>query len=143
MRLRGLIVLCLCPALAGVDLGVKALVAAPPWALHQRSHAWVLLSLALLACALPLAALPSRAAATSAGVFAGGVLGNVLSALWNGLSVPNPLVLGSLAFTPGDVCVLVGLVGLTVAITAVSIRHRAHLLPPRRWEQALLRRLGA
>ena len=49
----------------------------------------------------------------AAGVLAGGLLGNTLSAAWNGMAVPNPLVVTGeqsvVAFNLADVWALVGI----------------------------------
>ena len=61
------------------------------------------------------------------GVLVGGAIANVLSlALWPA-GVPDPLVLGVVAFNPADVFALAGgllLVPLAVAVFAVRNRHR-------------------
>jgi hypothetical protein len=143
MRRRGLIVLLVTPPLATVDLVVKASVHTEPWNFHQRTGAWVVLSLVLVAAVGGLTALPSRAVALFAGVLNAGGLGNLVSAAQHRLVVPNPFVLGQIAFNLADVFVVVGVLGLVASIGQVAIRHRDYLLPPRRWERAVLRRLGA
>lgn len=145
MLLRLSLVLAPALALAAIDLGVKAAFPTSRWDFHQRSHAWSILTFALLVIVLVLAVLPSRLVAVAAGVVAGGVLGNVVSAHRNGGRVPNPIVVGSVALNLADVFVLVGVPVLVFALARVSIRNRHHidrLIPPRRWELALRRRLG-
>ena len=114
--------------LAAADLAVKATWPTPWWAYHQRSLAWVLLCLIVLAAISLLLRLPSLLVPPAAGILAGGVLGNALSAAWNGLAVPNPLVLtGSrsvIAFNLADVWVIVGLVTLVPLVGTWLIRHR-------------------
>lgn len=132
-------------ALAAVDLAVKAELRTKGWDFHQRSHAWSILAVAILVVLLVLAVLPSRLVATAAGVVAGGVLGNVVSAHQHGGRVPNPLVVGAFALNLADVFVLVGVPVLMLALVRVSIRNRERidrLIPPRRWELGLRRRLG-
>jgi lipoprotein signal peptidase len=132
-------------ALAAVDLAVKASVPTNAGGIHQRSHTWSVLAVALLVAVLVLALLPSRLVAAAAGVVAGGVLGNVVSAHRHGGRVPNPLVLGTVALNLADVFVLAGVPVLIFALARVVIRHRElidRLIPPRRWELALRRRLG-
>ena len=73
---------------------MKASEPTEPWAYHERSLGWLLLSLALLAGMIVVARIPSLLVAPAAGVLAGGLLGNSLSAAWNGMEVPNPLVVG-------------------------------------------------
>ena len=131
--------------LAAVDLAVKAALPTKGWDFHQRSHAWSVLTIGLLVLVLLLAVLPSRLVASAAGVVAGGVLGNVVSAHRHGGRVPDPLVVGAFAFNLADVFVLVGVPLLVFALARVSIRHRDRidrLIPPRRWERSLRRRLG-
>ena len=144
MRLRLSLAIASTLALAAVDLAVKAAFPTKGWDFHQRSQAWSLLSVVLLAVVIVLAVLPSRLVAAAAGVVAGGVLGNVVSAHRHGGRVPNPIVVGSLALNLADVFVLVGVPVLVVALVRVSIRNRDRidrLIPPRRWELALRRRL--
>jgi lipoprotein signal peptidase len=132
-------------ALAAIDLGVKVAFPTSRWDFHQRSHAWSILAVALLAVVLLLALLPSRLVAVAAGIVAGGVLGNVVSAHRHGGRVPNPIVIGAVALNLADTFVLVGVPVLVFALARVSIRNREHidrLIPPRRWELALRRRLG-
>jgi hypothetical protein len=145
MLLRLSLVLAPALALAAIDLGVKAAFPTSSWDFHQRSHAWSVLTISLLVIVLVLAALPSRLVAVAAGVVAGGVLGNVVSAHRNGGRVPNPIVVGVFALNLADVFVLVGVPFLVFALVRVLIRHRDRidrLIPPRRWELALRRRLG-
>jgi len=131
--------------LAAADLLVKLTVVTPPWHFHSRSNAWVLLSVAVLVAALLLMFVPSRLVAVAAGVMSGGVLGNLLSALFDGNKVPNPLLLGDttngVAFNLADVFFLTGNLLLMLALMAVTIQKRRQLIPPRAWEQALRQRL--
>jgi hypothetical protein len=131
--------------LAAADLLVKLTVATPPWHFHGRSNAWVLLSLVLLVAALLLTLVPSRLVAFAAGLMSGGVLGNLLSAVFDGNQVPNPLQIGDasggIAFNLADVFFLGGNVLLTIALMVVTIQNRRRLIPPRSWEQAVRERL--
>ena len=132
-------------ALAAIDLGVKAAFPTSSWDYHQRSHGWSILAVCLLVLVLLLAVLPSRLVAVSAGLVAGGVLGNVVSAYRHGGSVPNPIVVGSVALNFADILVLFGAPILVFALARVSIHKRDRidrLIPPRRWELRLRRRLG-
>ena len=80
---------------------------------------------------LPLTRVPSRAVAIAAGIFAGGVLGNLLSASADGLYVPNPLIImhgmGGIAFNPADTFILAGNLALMATLIAVCFRYRAEL----------------
>ncbi len=99
-------------ALASVDLFVKLKVPTESWAFHQRSQAWVVLSVVLLFGASSLVLVRSRAVALAAGVMCGGVIGNLVSARADGNWVPNPLVITNydltIAFNLADVFFVVG-----------------------------------
>jgi len=128
--MRQRLVLVVVPALltAATDLALKLTLPTEAWLFHHRSAAWIDLSTVLLLATPVLARLPSRLVALAAGVFAGGVLGNLVSASWNDGSVPNPFVVvgrdGVLAFNLADVFVLVGIVLLTASLVLVTIRNR-------------------
>jgi hypothetical protein len=117
---------------AGLDLALKARLGGDPELDHRRSGSWMILSAVLLVSALLLARLPSRLVAAASGLLAAGVLGNLLSARWNGGAVPNPFVLGNgdvdLAFNLADVFVLAGIALQMGASLRLAIRYR-HLLP--------------
>ena len=132
-------------SLAAIDLAVKATVATRAWDFHRRSQTWSVLTVVLLVVVLVLVVLPSRFLAVAAGVVTGGMLGNLVSARVHGGAVPDPLVAGTIAFNLADVFVLVGIALLVVALARVAIRHRDRidrLIPPRKWELALRRKLG-
>jgi prepilin signal peptidase PulO-like enzyme (type II secretory pathway) len=132
-------------ALAAADLIVKASVPTAGWAFHHRSDAWVALSIVLLVGALGLIAVPSRAVALAGGVMCGGVIGNLVSARWEGNRVPNPLVIGhyghGVAFNLADVFFLLGNLMLMAALIAVVFNNRDRLPASREWERELVRRL--
>lgn len=145
---RVAIVLGLALPLAAVDLVWKSVATTPEWAYHPRSPAWLALSLALFVATLAVARVPSAAALVAAGVMAGGVLGNALSAVWNGLRVPDPIITSAshtvIAFNPADVFTTIGTLALTATLGVSLIRNR-RLLPTRqqaaeRWSRALNRR---
>ena len=141
MRERLVLFLALTLALALVDFTVKESLSTPAWWWHERSAAWVVLSAALLAGCLAFAVLSSRRVAAMAAVTAGGAVGNLVSVARYG-AVPNPLRIGGaegIAFNLADVFVVGGLVLLVVALASISVRHRDRLIPPRRWEQKLVR----
>jgi len=125
-RLRTLLVVAV--PLAGADLLVQAAMATEPLGAHHRSHAWVAVSAALLVVMAFSTRLPSALFALAAGVLAGGLLGNLVSAVTHGGVVENPFVAGDVAFNLADVLVLVGLVLVTVAAMRLALRFR-HLLP--------------
>ena len=132
-------------ALASVDLIVKATVPTASWAFHHRSDGWVALSVVLLIGALVLAFLPSRAMAVAGGVMCGGLIGNLVSARWDGNWVPNPITIGGygrgIAFNLADVFFVLGEVLLMTALIVEVVRNRDRLAPARAWERALQRRL--
>jgi hypothetical protein len=113
-------------ALAAADLSVKAALGAG--LAHDRSTGWAAVSLGLLVAALLVTRLPSRLLALAAGVFAGGVAGNLVSAVTHHDVVPNPFTLGDVAFNLADVFVLAGLCLGVVATMRLAVRYR-HLLP--------------
>ena len=126
-----LALLLIATTLAAVDQWVKLTVSTPVWAVHHRSDLWFAGSCVLLVAILPLTRVPSRAVAIAAGIFAGGVLGNLLSASADGLYVPNPLIImhgmGGIAFNPADTFILAGNLALMATLIAVCFRYRAEL----------------
>lgn len=75
---------------------------------------------------------------------AGGVLGNVLSAAWNDLRVPDPIIVDPspnsvIAFNLADVFTSAGILVLTGALAAALVRHR-ELLASRQEARAAVRR---
>jgi lipoprotein signal peptidase len=85
----------------------------------------------LVAAAIVLTRTHSRAVTIAGGVMAGGILGNALSASWNGLRVPDPIIAthgnAVLAFNLADIFTIVGTLSLTAAIAVVLIRNRSRL----------------
>jgi lipoprotein signal peptidase len=64
------------------------------------------------------------------GVATAGALGNLVSALaWRG-GIPNPIVLGDVAFNVADVCAVVGSASLVVGAAAFALTHPALLREP-------------
>jgi hypothetical protein len=145
MARRLVIVLSLAGGLAAADLVVNAFVPTDAWDFHQRSPAWSIVALVLLGALLAVGLLPSLVVSLAAGIAAGGVAGNILSARLHDGRVPNPLVVGPVAFNLADVLVVCAAPVLTIALAHVAIRHRSFIdrhIPPRRWEVALRRRVG-
>ena len=126
--------LCVALPLAAADLLVKAQEPTEPWAYHERSLGWLVLSISLLAGMAAIARIPLALVAPAAGVFAGGVLGNSLSAAWNGMEVPNPLMLGGdnavIVFNLADIWTLAGILMLVCTLGVWLIRNRDLLPPP-------------
>jgi hypothetical protein len=106
-------------ALAAFDLAVKALLPLPPELLHDRSTSWILASFILLTCCFVLALLSSPIVCAAAATCAGGLVGNLVSALTNGGRISDPFLLGGaahgIAFNPADVFFVLGLSGLVCA----------------------------
>jgi hypothetical protein len=127
------IVLSVALPLAALDLWVKATQHTEPWAYHARSYGWLALSLGVLLAMLLIAQVPSMLVAPAAGILAAGVIGNGLSAAWNHMEVPNPLVIDSehaiIAFNLADVWAVTGICLLMLALGTWLIRNR-HLIPP-------------
>jgi Signal peptidase (SPase) II len=145
MPVRLLLVVVPAIALAGVDLPLKALLPTAAWEFHARSQGWSVVGIVLLAALLLIGLLPSRLVSPAAGVAAAGVAGNVLSARLHGGRVPDPLIVGTIAFNLADVLVAVAAPLLTVALFRVAIRNRSFIdrhVPPRPWERAVRRRFG-
>lgn len=132
---RAAIVLAVALPLAAADLVWKGLATTPSWAYHTRSPAWLVLSASLVLLAVGLAWIRLAALPLFAGVMAGGVLGNALSASWNGLRVPNPIVASAgeavIAFNLADVFTAVGILSLTGSLALVLVRNRNVLPTPR------------
>ena len=122
------IVLAVALPLAAADLWVKIVRPTAPWAYHERSLAWLALSLFLAAGLALLTRVPSAFVPPAAGVLTGGLLGNALSAAWNGMRVPNPLVLEDgrtiVAFNLADVWALAGIAVLMATLAVWLVRNR-------------------
>jgi hypothetical protein len=118
-----------------VDLWTKIALPTPPWALHQRSLAWALGCWVLLLASIQLARIPSWAITIGAGLFAGGILGNLISAGTDHLAVPNPLLLntdgGGFAFNLADASILIGNLILMITLCYLVIMNRERLPRPR------------
>jgi hypothetical protein len=145
VRLRLPLTIAPAVTVAVLDLTIKKLVATQASDVHQRSPGWSLLMLVLLVVVLALVVLPSRLAAFAAGIVAGGIVGNVAWAVRHREVVANPIVVGGFAFNVADLFVLAGAPLLVVALARVAIKNREHidrLVPPRRWEVAVRRRVG-
>lgn len=129
-RLRSIALLAV--VLAGADLAVATWAEHHhPGFNHQRSLGWVALSVGVFLFVTALARVPSRLLALGCGLQAGGTLGNLLWALTHGLVVSNSFVFhrsgGGIAFTLGDIFVLLGILVIVVASMRMTIRHRDRL----------------
>jgi len=107
---------------AALDLAAKALWPTPAELLHARSTPWVLASFALLLACLASVVVPTRFVRVAAAAGAGGLLGNLASALHGDGLVPDPFLLGGpehgIAFNLADVFFVLGLVNLVAALLA-------------------------
>jgi hypothetical protein len=143
-RLRSIALLAV--VLAGADLVVaKWAEHHHPTFDHHRSVGWVALSLGVFLFVAVLARVPSRLLAFGCGLQAGGTLGNLLWAVTHHLVVSNSFIVhgseGGIAFTLGDVFVLVGILVIVVGSMRMTIRHR-DLLPESTVAVRLFRRLA-
>jgi hypothetical protein len=114
--------------LTAVDLAQKA--RAPVYG-HPRSVAFVVVAALLAAAAATLVPrVPSTALSVAGGIATAGALGNLVSALaWRG-GVPNPIVVGEVAFNVADVCAVVGAAALVLGAAAFALTHPALLRAP-------------
>ncbi len=128
MRARFGIATAVALALGLADLVVDGAVQANPAYAHHRTQGWMGLSFGVLLLVLLSTRLPSRLLALGSGVFAGGLLGNLGSAAFHDFLIPNPFVLGDVAFNLADVSVVCGVVIVGVAGMLLAARYR-HLLP--------------
>ena len=111
-----------------VDLAQKA--SSPVYG-HPRGVAYVVVAAALTVfLVLFVPRVPSRALAIAGGVAAAGALGNLVSALaWRG-GIPNPIVVGELAFNVADLCAVTGAIALVLGAVLFALRNPALLRQP-------------
>lgn len=106
-------------ALAAFDLAAKALWPPPPELVHDRSAAWIVASFILLTCCFVLALRSSPIICAAASTCAGGLAGNLISALAHGGRIPDPFLLGGpahgIAFNPADAFFVLGVSWLSCA----------------------------
>jgi lipoprotein signal peptidase len=114
--------------LAAVDLVHKA--GSDAAYLHSRSSGYVVL-VAVLAAMWTGTILLTRSfsIAVGGGVLAAGAVGNVMSLAFSP-GVPNPLMLGPIAFNLADVFVLVGFVLVAGATLVFALRNRERMSEP-------------
>lgn len=126
--MRRATLLAVAAVLTAVDLAEKA---GRPVYGHPRSGLYVVAgAAAVVALVVLVPRVPSLALSVCAGIAAAGALGNALSAaLWRG-GVPNPIVVGDLAFNIADVCAVAGALGLVGGATLFALRHAALLRQP-------------
>ena len=117
--------------LVTADLWLKSESTTPAWTYHQRDVAWVVLCFALIPFVLFVTRIPSSLVPPAAGLLLAGILGNLLSALSNGLLVANPILVrgegAELAFNLADLYAIVGIVVLMAAVCDWLIQNRSAL----------------
>jgi lipoprotein signal peptidase len=125
---RGFALAATAVVLASLDLAHKATAGGVN--LHPRSAAYVAVVITLAtAWVAAILAARSVALAVAGGVVAGGALANLASLFfWPG--VPNPIVVGRIAFNLADVLVVAGFVVVTVVILALAARGADRLREP-------------
>ena len=98
---------------------------------HPRGPVYVVVAAALAALVIVFVPrVPSRALSLAGGVALAGALGNLVSALaWRG-GVPNPIVVGDVAFNIADVCAAGGAIALVLGATLFALTHPALLRQP-------------
>jgi lipoprotein signal peptidase len=114
--------------LTAVDLGQKA--SAPVYG-HPRGAMYVVFAAVLtVLLVLFVPRVPSRALAVAGGVAAAGAFGNLVSALvWRG-GIPNPIVVGEVAFNVADLCAVTGAIALVLGAVLFALRNPALLREP-------------
>ena len=116
-------------AVASLDLAHKASAISERGGavlLHDRPTPYVVAGAVLsLGWAATIVLTRSSSIAFAGGIVLGGAAGNLLSfALWPSLSgVPDPILVGWLAFSLGDVAVLIGFLLLIPAVLVVRTRR--------------------
>jgi lipoprotein signal peptidase len=126
--MRRAVLLAVATVLTAVDLAEKA--GRPAYG-HPRSALYVVAGTAAAAALVALVPrVPSVALSVCAGVASAGALGNAVSAVvWRG-GVPNPILVGDVAFNVADVCAVVGAFGLVGGAALFALRHPALLRQP-------------
>ncbi len=128
MGRRRVVLLALALPLSALDLVEKA---REPAYGHPRSFGYALLAAALLwALVVFVPRVPSRALALVGGIAAAGALANLVSALTWRSGIPNPLVLGEVAFNLADVFAIGGATALVVGAATFALRHPDELRRP-------------
>jgi lipoprotein signal peptidase len=114
--------------LTAVDLAQKA--TAPVYG-HPRGAVYLLVATAItVLLVLFVPRVPSRALAVAGGVAVAGAFGNLVSALmWRG-GIPNPIVVGDVAFNVADLCAVLGAIALVLGAVLFALRHPALLRQP-------------
>jgi lipoprotein signal peptidase len=120
-------------ALTAVDLVQKAF---EPVYGHPRGLGYVVLAVVLAVFLVAIVPrVPSLLLSVAGGVAAAGALGNAVSAVaWfgggGGGGVPNPIVMGAVAFNVADICAVAGALGLVAGAALHALRHPELLREP-------------
>jgi lipoprotein signal peptidase len=101
-------------------------------AFHQERSLGAVAVMTLVAAGLLLLVprIDSLPVLLAAGVGAGGAMGNVVSAFAWSAGVPDPLVLGDVAFNLADVCAFGGAGLLLTSAAVYALRNRERLRQP-------------
>lgn len=135
MRPAALVLALTAGSVAAIDLTQKSLALTRPEAVigHERSLGYVVAGAgATIVWAAAIVLVGSLPIAFAGGIAVGGAIGNLSSLMLfpSFRGVPDPLVVGRLAFNLGDVAVVTGLV-LVVSTTIVfAVQNRARLREP-------------
>jgi hypothetical protein len=128
MGARRFLLVAVAAALVVPDLVQKA--SAPVYG-HPRSAVYMALAAAMLAVLVALVPrVPSRALAVAAGVACAGIAGNLVGALAWRDGIPNPIVLGDIAFNLADVYAVLGAGALVFTAALFALTHRDLLRQP-------------
>jgi hypothetical protein len=128
MGARRLLLVAVASALVVPDLVQKA--SAPVYG-HPRSAVYVGLAGAMLTLLVAIVPrVPSRTLAIAAGVACAGIAGNLVGALaWRG-GIPNPIVVGEVAFNLADVYAVIGGGALVFTAALFALTRRDLLRQP-------------
>jgi lipoprotein signal peptidase len=129
VRTRRLVAVIVAGVVAVLDLGQKLI---GETGFHHERSLGSLLVMAGVAIALVVVVprMHSLPVVLGAGIAAGGAVGNLLSALAWGAGVPDPLVLGDVAFNLADLFVLAGDALLLTSAAVYALRNRDRLRQP-------------
>jgi hypothetical protein len=128
LHLRRTLLVIVALVLTAIDLLQKA---REPVYGHPRGPVYAVVAGLLAALLIALVPrVPSRTLSLAGGVAAAGALGNLVSALaWRG-GVPNPIIVGDVAFNVADVCAVTGAIALVLGAAFFALTHPALLREP-------------
>ena len=129
VRTQRLVIVATAMSLAIADVVDKA--ASGPSLQHERSvQTALLMAVVVLVLVILVPRIPWTPVALGAGVAAGGTLGNLVSLIVWRQGVPDPIVVGAVAFNLADVFVLCGDALLLSAAIVYALRNRDRLRLP-------------